>query len=202
MAALLEKGSFFMNRIVTACLFLCVGATLAVAQQPLLDVERGTSMFSDIKAHRVGDIITILIRENTVAVSNASTATDTKNEISGGEGEGPLGFVPLFGLDTKTKFQGDGSTERSGQIQTEMTATIVEVLANGNLRIEGKRGMKINGELETVIVSGVVRAKDISAHNRIHSTQIADASITYNGKGTIESAHQPGWITRIVNWVF
>ena len=185
--------------IAALLVLLAVGVS---AQEPLVDLETGASMFSDVKARHVGDIITILIRENTVATSNAKTATDVKNDISGPKGEGPLGFVPMFGLDNKIKYEGDGSTERAGQIQTEMTVMIVEVLPNGHFRVEGRRQMKINGELETVVLSGIVRGADVSASNRVLSTQLADAQIAYTGKGTVDRAHQPGWITRIVNWVF
>lgn len=190
------------KKVMISGLILLALAAAASAQQPLVDIETGTSMFTDVKAYRVGDIITILIRENTTAVSNARTSTDIKSQIDGAEGDGPLSFVPMFGLDTRNKYEGDGSTERTGLIQTEMTAKIVEILPNGNYRIEGKRRMQINGETETVVLSGIVRAKDINAGNRIRSTQIADASIVYEGKGVVERAHQPGWITRIVNWIF
>jgi len=173
----------------------------AIAQEPLFDPTGGSSLFSDVKARRVGDIVTILIQENTVASSTADTDAGHEQEIKGSEGRGALSFLPLFGFGSKVKYKGKGSTQRQGRIRGEMTAKIVEVLGGGSYRIEGRREVKINGEREVIVVSGVVRARDIDAGNRVLSTHIADAQITYEGKGVVEAAHEPGFLTKILDWL-
>ena len=183
-------------------LFVLFGLCPASAQDPLFDSAQGTSLFTDIKAFKVGDIITVIIEENTTASSDAQTATNYKNETSGGAGTGTLSFIPLWGLDSESKYKGDGQTDRQGSISGEMTAKIVEVLPNGNFKVEGKRLIRINGEHEMILVSGIVRARDIDAKNRVRSTHIADAEIVYDGKGVVDAGHEPGLFTKLVNWLF
>ena len=198
------KESFRMNRLMAliGSVYLLLTANASWSQQPLFDISQGTSLFSDIKAFNVGDIITIVIEENTVATSDAKTSTSFKNETSGGPGTGALDFISLWGFDSENKYKGDGKTERTQTIRGEMTASIVEVLPSGNFRIEGKRAISINGEHETIIVSGIVRARDIDSRNRVMSTHIADATINYDGKGIVDGAHEPGLFTKLVNWLF
>lgn len=185
----------------TAVLIIPLIWTCAWSQQPLYETENGASLFSDVKARRVGDIVTILIQENTTASSRANTDAGHEQELSGSQGRGVLDFLPLWSFDSKIQYKGNGSTQRQGRIRGEMTAKIVEVLGGSSYRIEGRREVSINGERETIIVSGIIRARDIDALNRVLSTHIADAKITYDGKGVVEKAHQPGFLTKILNWL-
>jgi len=175
---------------------------MASAQQPLYDPETGASLFTNLKAYGVGDVVTIVIRENAVASSNAKTQTNNKQETSGGPGNGILGFVDIWGLDYENKYTGDGKTERSGSLFAEMTAQLVERLPNGQFRIKGRRAVRINGEFETIVVSGIIRARDIGPTNKVMSTSIADAKIIYEGHGDVGKASSPGLFTKIVNFLF
>jgi len=83
-----------------------------------------------------------------------------------------------------------------------MTAKVVEVLPNGNLVIEGRQTIVINGEEQVIVVSGIVRPQDIEPDNTVLSTYIADATIVYNGTGPIGDAQEPGLLTRLLNWLF
>ncbi len=187
---------------VAAFALIALAGGPARAGEPLIDPTAGTSLFTNLKALDVGDVVTIVIRESATASSNAKTESNNKQETKGGPGTGLLGFMDLWGLDFENKYSGDGKTQRTGSLQTEMTARIVERLPNRQFRVEGKRTVRINGEFQTVVVSGIVRARDIGPNNRILSTHIADATIVYEGHGDVGRASSPGLFTKIVDFLF
>ncbi|UCC43446.1 MAG: flagellar basal body L-ring protein FlgH [Candidatus Zixiibacteriota bacterium] len=170
------------------------------------DFGKSQSLFSDIKAHRVGDILTVLIVEQNRASSQVESKTEKEGEASlkGGPGLGPLDFIPLFGADAKMKkdFEGKGENLRTGSVRAKMSVTVIEVRPNGDLVIEGSRVLGISGDKETLNLSGVVRTKDIKPDNSIESYLIAEAHVTYTGKGNTNTGARPGLISRIVNWIF
>jgi flagellar L-ring protein FlgH len=163
------------------------------------------SLFVDRTAHSVGDIITILIEENSVA--SASAGTNTKSEYGaeiGASGSGGLDFIPLLSGSgsTKSEHKGNGRTSRQGSLQATLTAKVVEVFPNGNMRIEGEKNIIINGERQLTVLTGVVRPEDISPRNTVSSDLIADAEITFKGKGVLANTERPGFIARIFDWLF
>ncbi len=164
------------------------------------------SLFTDIKANNVGDILTVLIFEQSRATQKAEAKTSkaTKASIEGGPGIGPLRFIPIFGADGKNSstFDGKGESIRNGTFSAKMSVTVVAVKENGDLIIEGSRTIGLSGDRETMGLTGVVRQKDISPNNTIDSYLIADAEISYTGKGNSNSANRPGFFTRFFNWVF
>ena len=83
-----------------------------------------------------------------------------------------------------------------------MSARVVKVLENGNLVVEGSKVVEINEEKEIIKIKGVVRPQDIEADNTIYSYNIADAEITYSGKGTVHNGHRPGLLSKLLNWIF
>ncbi|RKX26766.1 MAG: hypothetical protein DRP45_02660 [Candidatus Zixiibacteriota bacterium] len=193
----------FKRFIILLAVFLLLPFSLKLQGQ---DIGKGQSLFSDIKAHRVGDVITVFIVEQNRASQQVETKTEksTKINTSGGPGVGSLSFIPMFGAkaDNSNKFNGKGENLRSGSIRAKIGVTVVEVRDNGDLVIEGSRIIGINGEDETIYVSGVVRSKDVTPDNTIESYLIADAEISYTGKGNATTASRPGFFTRLINWVF
>ncbi len=174
----------------------------AWGQQPLWDSEAGGSLFSNTKAYRVGDILKVIVLENSSASSDAKTGTESKHDIGGGAGEGVLDFIPLWGIKQQTKYDGKGQTSRKGQLTATMSVRIVEELEGGLYRIQGRREIKRNGETELMTLSGLIRSRDISPSNTISSSAIADAQIHYEGMGDVANGHQPGFLTRLINWFF
>lgn len=170
------------------------------------DFGQSKSLFTDIKAHKVGDILTVLIYE----ASNASTQAETKTEktgkfsTSGGPGIGSLDFIPLFGADAENKnsFDGKGENLRNQSLRARMSVTVVAVRDNGDLIIKGSRTIGISKDREVLTLTGVVRQKDISAGNTVDSYLIADAEISYTGKGAASTGSRPGIIMRFLNWLF
>ncbi len=179
-----------------------VPAQATPGRRPLIDLETGASLVSNLKAHRVGDLVTILITEEAAANAGAKTKADNKSEHGGGPGLGFLDFIRAWDVSSENKYQGNGDTERSGSLRAEITARITEVLHNGDFRLAGTRMVNINGEKQLIEITGVCRSRDIAPDNTIMSTYISEAQIAYNGSGLVTDSAQPGVVTRILNWLF
>jgi len=185
-------------------MFIMFGLMFAVATR--VEAQQGMSMFSDRKAKTIGDIVTILVMEYSVASSEAKTETSKNNDhgLYATGGMKVAAFSPYFGArgNVKNKFKGDASVERRGKLRTKITATITEISPNGNLVLQGSRNMIVNGENEEAIITGSVRPEDISASNTVYSFQIAEARITYKGTGVVRNGQKPGFIAKVFNWIF
>ena len=164
------------------------------------------NIYSDQRALRVDDILTIVINENAQAGSESSTNTDKEHDmdVSSGGGSGLLKLLPKFGASggSKITYDGAGSTSRKGSLEATISARVVKVLDNGNLVIEGSKSVEVNEEKEIIKISGIVRPLDIQRNNIVSSAQIADAQITYSGKGVASTGQRPGILARIFNWIF
>lgn len=189
-------------KIFVLSLVLLLGPASTFAGQPYLDLARGTGGIANQKAFEVGDIVTVLVVETATASTAAKTDANSKSEVSGGPGLGILNQITDWGIDTETKYAGDGKSSRSGALTTQMSTRVVEQLPNGNLRLQGERVVEINGEAQIITLTGIVRPLDVRADNTIASTLIADAQISYSGSGTVTDAQSPGLITRIANFLF
>ena len=162
------------------------------------------SLFSDRRAYQVGDVVTILIVEYSMGYHEATTKTETNNNLGvSAMGAGDLSDTNM-GVDAlwKNKHQGTGETKRSASLQGTLAARIVEIEENGNLIIEGKRIITVNGEKQQSTLRGFIRAEDISGQNTVYSYNVANAEISYTGKGDVNSVQKPGFFTRIINWIF
>lgn len=164
------------------------------------------SLYTDHRAVGIDDILTILIDEQAKAGSQSGTNTNKQNDygVQGVEGNGALRFMPAFGLSggTNIGYDGKAGTTRQGNLVAKVSARVVRVLDNGNLVIEGSKVLEINEEKEIIKISGVVRPQDIEANNIIYSHNIADAQISYSGKGTVHNGHRPGLLTKLLNLIF
>ncbi len=171
-------------------------------------------LYGTAKARRVGDILTVRIVESSSATNKASTATDRSSALSAGvesflnleKGYGSAkSTLNPFGRikgDITSQFDGNGTTERSGDLTAYISVRVVDVLANGNLRIAGVREVTVNHEKQWISLAGIVRPRDISADNIVQSTYISDAQIAYSGDGMLDDRQRPGWFTRIMDKVW
>ncbi len=163
------------------------------------------SLLGDHKSRRVDDVVTVMVEEANTAKNTAQTrtASQSKGEIGIAAGTGALGFVPGAGFKSGmgSDFQGSGNTAREGTMQAVVSARVVEVLANGTLRIEGAKQVVINDETEVLTVAGLVRPEDIGSDNTIPSGRLADAKISYAGHGTSSNAEKPGYMARFLDWL-
>ena len=170
------------------------------------DFGQSASLFSDIKAHRVGDILTVLVYESANASSQNEIKTEKSGEFSttGGPGHGTLRFIPFFSAagSNENSFDGKGENLRSQVLRSKMSVTVVGIKDNGDLIIEGSRTIGISKDKETMTLTGIVRQKDVKSNNTIESYLIADAEISYTGKGATNDVSRPGIVMRFLNWLF
>jgi flagellar L-ring protein precursor FlgH len=164
------------------------------------------SLYTDHRAMRKDDLLTVLIVENAKAGSQSSTNTNKKNSfgVDNVRGSGSLGFIPGFGASGSASvgYDGEGGTRREGNLVATVSARVTQVLDNGNLVIQGDKVVAINDEKEIIKISGVVRPQDIESDNTIYSYNISDAQITYSGKGVANTGRRPGIFARLLNLIF
>ncbi len=161
-----------------------------------------SSMFSDNKAIEEGDILTVLITEDATASQQASTDASQDNQAEIGAGTGILDFINAFGYEQSDSTSADGTTTRSSDLTAEMTVQIIEVLDNGNLKINGTKRLRINDETQEIELIGIIRPDDINPDNTIESSYVANADISYDGQGAIGDRQREGIISRIISWIF
>lgn len=156
------------------------------------------TFFGDQRARRIGDILTVNIDIDDRAQTQNSTSRSRSNNISGGISNFfglenslgrafPGGFDPqnLVGLEGESAANGTGSINRSERVSLTIAAVVTDVLSNGNMVIQGRQEVRTNRELRELTVAGIVRPEDITAANTISHTQIAEARISYGGRGDV-----------------
>jgi len=166
-------------------------------------------LFADLKARRVGDVLTIRLTEATNASKSATTTTAKTTTVANSAptifGQSitvrgrPILSTTLNGSDG---FSGAGTSAQSNSLAGSLTVTVIDVQANGNLVVQGDKTLKLNQGDEFVHVSGVVRRADIATDNTVTSDKVADAHISYSGQGVINSSNSLGWLARFFNSVF
>lgn len=174
--------------------------------------QSALSLFEDHKAGRIGDILTIVLQEDTKAKKNAETklnkssAVDTGMPTIMGRPATVNGTEILnFNIASDTEFEGKGDSQQSNQLSGTISVTVYGVFPNGNLQVRGQKFVKLNQGEEYIQISGIVRPSDIDADNQVLSTRIADARIAYSGTGVVANTNNPGWLTKFFVspfWVF
>lgn len=180
-------------------------APVAQADGSIYHDAQGLELFADPRAHRVGDILTVSLVESTQASKKATTSTSKtdKAKIASptifGQGVSILGKAADIGLDGERSFDGAGSSSQSNQLTGQITVTVAQRLPNGNLIVRGEKWLTINQGQELVRITGIVRPQDIGQDNVVPSTRVADARISYTGRGTLADANSRGWLSRFFN---
>lgn len=163
------------------------------------------SLFSDQKALRKGDVITVIIIEVSSAESKSERDAFRGGSINGSvSGSGALGFIPEsgFSISSGNEFKGQGATSARGTVKAKLSARIVGIDSAGNLIIEGRGKVNVNGDEQVIKLKGIVRPSDVNWDNTVYSYNIADAEIEFTGKGMIYRSQNPSWITRFLHWLF
>ncbi len=165
----------------------------------------GGSLLADFKAGRIGDLVFVDVVETSSAT--VSSGADRKRDSGTLGGLSTLiGALPVGGAATagsvaeglgKRKFEGSGQTERKSNVKARITARVVEVLPNGDLRIQALKLVRVNKETEQMAVTGIVRKTDLAADNSIPTVAIGDLRVDFNGKGVASADNAPGWLFRL-----
>ena len=188
------------TRPLLAAAAACLASLCAPAfAEQLYRQDSWPAVASDRKAMAVGDALTVVILETTQASSKLENNSSRKTQFGGGFQAG--GIDEGAALDFGGSYAGKGEVVRSEQFVAQMSATVVGTLPNGDLVIEGRQHMLINGEKTVIGVRGRIRPQDISADNAVLSSRISDAEIDYDGKGFVSRSAKPGLITRILGFL-
>lgn len=162
-------------------------------------------LFETARARHAGDILTVLLVENTNAQQNTRT-TQKKNDkeqmVNASFLGRPIslgaGYSTDMDLSNQRQFTGEGQSVQNNTLIGSISVTVSKVLPNGNLLVQGEKWIRINQGKEFVQLSGVVRARDIKADNTIGSDRVANARISYGGTGQINNSNSQGWFSRVL----
>ncbi len=194
------------------------------------EAPSGSFLFFDRKARGVGDLVTVRVLEQMSAAGQASTGL-SKNSSMGTSINSDIGFqefvtgpirwlfrvlglsspsstvtrgIPTNVVDTSMndQFAGDGETSRSGSFSATVTCRVVAVLPGRVFHVRGRREIAVNKEMQYLSVEGLVRQQDIGMDNIVGSDVIAEARITLDGLGVVDDKQRPGWMTRVMSWLY
>ncbi|WP_457795486.1 flagellar basal body L-ring protein FlgH [Methylocystis sp. S23] len=170
--------------------------------------ENRVNLFKDVKAMSVGDVVTIVISMDDRAILGNATDRFREAKIRS-KWSFLVDLLPAIGgppgsetkqtgawqndIDSKTETQGQGTINRSEQIRFTLAAAVTAVLPNGNLVLHGSQEIRVNNELRVLTVAGVARPRDISKDNSISYDKIAEARVSYGGRGRLSEVQQPAW---------
>ncbi|MGI6083274.1 MAG: flagellar basal body L-ring protein FlgH [Limnochordia bacterium] len=191
------------------CLALLGAALLGLLVTPPLAAsslwhEGAGSLYTTApRTWQVGDLITVIIVEQAQATQTASTETQKKSGVGVGVELpwDPSGHLSAD-IEGGDRLRSTGKTVRGGTLRASVTAEVKALEPSGNLRIEGRQTIVVNGETQEIVLSGVVRPEDIGKDNAVLSTSVAEAEIAYQGAGSLGGKQRQGIITRFFHWLF
>lgn len=167
----------------------------------LYAANKRMSLFNDRRAYRTGDILTVILDEETRSSKNADASMGKQTDIAI--------EAPTFGssaidqlaaaVNAGRNFSGESAASQQNSLSGNITVTVAEVKANGVLVIQGEKWLRLNQGDEYIRLRGLVRTEDIDDGNKVSSQRIANAQITYSGRGSLANSSSPGWVSRILN---
>ncbi len=212
------------------CLCSCAPKEQLVKREPLEDLQphrqivqepgslytEANSLFADHRAHQVGDIVTVTISETASASKNATTSSGRNSNFTAGvptffgleaspylsKQHVPIDASNLINANFNNSFSGNGSTTRRESLTASLTTQVVGIYPNGQLKIRGGKEVMVNSEIQVIYLTGIIRPVDIGADNTIPSDKILNARISYTGHGALSDNQQPGWATRILDYLW
>lgn len=170
----------------------------------LFHEQRASFLYSDRRATRIGDLITVTLNERTNASKNSDT--EIKNNDNNQLAPTISGRIPSYGgnpisysFDKSKQFKAEADTAQANSLSGTITVTVAQVLPNGNLLVKGEKWLTLNQGNEYIRLTGIVRPEDITTDNMISSTRVANARISYSGTGDLDEANKMGWLSRFFN---
>lgn len=192
--------------------------------------QSASFMFFDEKARGVGDLVTVVILEQTQAEGDAKTETESERTLNGTISSdvgfqklvsSPIrGLLRIFGFDNPgttipegtpvnvvesgmtNEFSGQGNTSRRGRFTGVITCRVIGVLPNGILHIRGRRSVVVNHEAQYISLEGLVRQEDLTIENQVLSNSVAEMRLAYDGLGVLDDKQRPGWMARVIDWIY
>ncbi len=160
-----------------------------------------SALTQDRRALRVGDILTVVLDESTQSSKSAGTTIGKSSNVG-------IGVPRLFGRDYprvetslsgNREFDGSASSSQRNTLRGSIAVTVHQVMPNGVLLVKGEKWLRLNQGDEFIRLTGLVRLADIDRNNRVSSQSVANAQISYAGRGALADSNAPGWLTRFFN---
>ena len=188
----------------TALAFVMIIASISLSSADSLYSPDSffTTMFADTKACKIGDVVHILITESASATQTASRTHKKASQTTANAGTGWLDFIKLMGYGGSSEYTASGTETSRGTMSTRLTVSVVDVMPNGNLVVEGRRHVVVNKDVQDVTIRGEVRPKDIGPDNTVYSYQVANVEIEYVGSDPGKPGNKVGIISRLLNFLF
>lgn len=175
---------------------------------------RGTLISENNARFKVGDMVTVLVRENIDARTRSELDTEKKSELSGEAPEAangtltgddalidlPTGLLPNWGIDVENKHESDGSTRRRNEVTFTVACTVTHVHPNGNIELSGEKKVTVNRDDSLIKLTGMARTRDVSAQNTVDSNLLANAQVELKGQGPLWNSQRRGWFNRMFDW--
>lgn len=187
------------HKYVFSALALLACAPLSAESLWLKAGDNAKTQYSDHRAVRAGDILTVVIRETTDITATKETKADKTASINDAITSFFLGHPKERTAEATStnNYNGKGNITNKQTVNTNIAVMVVDVLPNGNLLIEGIRALTYSNEKQYMVLQGIVRADDVSAGNTVMSTQIANATIEIKEEGDLSSTQRKGWLMRL-----
>lgn len=173
------------------------------------------TLYSDQVARKKGDLITILVLENTSVTDKNKTKTSRdetvdaaislvpgSNQLPAAVGSASAGKLPGLKGASKKEFDGEGNFVHQGVVKATITGRVLDVLDNGNLLIEGRRSVKVNKDTKTILITGLIRTADIKADNTVESSKLHNFQVAIEGEGPLTRSQSEGWLANILDIVW
>ena len=162
----------------------------------------GWSLYSDRKARDVGDILTIVINESSSQTASKERSNTKSGSVNIGAGTGIFHFLAAATASGSDNFSASGSATDTNSFTGNVTVTVVEVLPNGNMVVEGTQSIWQNRDEHKITIRGIIRREDVTRNNTVSSNRVADATLKFDGKGPLNAKQRQGILTQIFNILF
>ena len=182
--------------------FLFISLNQSADARSLWRDNGGWSLYSDSKARDVGDIVTIVINETTTQTASKQRSNTKSGSVNLNAGTGIFHFLAAAAASGSDSFTAQGSASDTNRFIANVTVTVVEVLPNGNMIVEGTQSIWQQRDEHKITIRGIIRRQDITANNTIPSTKVADATLKFDGKGPLNAKQRQGILTQIFNILF
>ena len=187
--------------LILTATFLLVNFSAPVEAKSLWR-DRGWDIFSDKKARNVGDILTIVINESTTQTASKARTNSKEGSIGIGAGTGIFSFLKAASASGEDDWSATGSASDTSRFSGQITVTVVEVLPNDNMVVEGTQSIWQNRDEHKITLRGIIRRDDVTMDNTVPSTRVAEATIKFDGKGPLNAKQRQGILTQIFNILF
>lgn len=202
MQFVMRNAQFVIKKILSAILVAAVLLAGGAVEAKSLWVDSGKSWYSDRKARDVGDILTVVISESTTQTATKSRTNSKSGSVNVGTGTGIFDFIRAFSASGSDNWQADGTATDTNRFSGQISVTVVEVLPNDNLIIEGTQSIWQNRDEHKITLRGVIRRDDVTMYNTVPSSKVADATLKFDGKGPLNAKQRQGILTQIFNFLF